>query len=78
MQELQALTGDLPVSWTMVHEQHASLFVPHEVNFSEAMGKVIAGIQVHDIKINETNTDDIVRGIYQSGSAEVKNGAIGL
>jgi ABC-2 type transport system ATP-binding protein len=69
---LSALTAHLPVKWSIQNEAQASLFVPHEVNLSEAMAVVLAGSQVRDIKINETNTDDIVRSIYQAGSATVE------
>lgn len=70
---LQQLTSTMKVAWTRENEFTATLFVPHEVNFSEAMGLVVGGAQIRDIKIFETNTDDIVRGIYQTGSAEVKD-----
>ncbi|HIW32052.1 MAG TPA: ATP-binding cassette domain-containing protein [Candidatus Paenibacillus intestinavium] len=69
--QLQALTKSLAVSWTRENEYSAKLFVPHEVSFSDAMGLVVGGAHIRDIKIFETNTDDIVRGIYQTGSAEV-------
>lgn len=69
--QLTALTNHLPVKWTVQHEAQASLFVPHDINLSEAMALVLSGTQVRDIKINETNTDDIVRSIYQAGSTAV-------
>lgn len=68
---LQALTEGMNVSWTMENEVTAKLFVPHEVSVSDAMARVVGGADIRDIKIFETNTDEIVRGIYQSGSAEV-------
>jgi len=70
MNKLQGLIEGLPVSWTIENEFTAKLFVPHEVSFSEAMARVVGGTSIRDIKIFETNTDDIVRGIYQTGSAE--------
>lgn len=69
--QLNHITQGLAVSWTRENEYSAKLFVPHEVSFSEAMGVVVGGANIRDIKIFETNTDDIVRGIYQTGSAEV-------
>ncbi|MCR8660108.1 ABC transporter ATP-binding protein [Paenibacillus endoradicis] len=69
--QLQALTKSIAVSWTRENEYSAKLFVPNEVSFSDAMGLVVGGANIRDIKIFETNTDDIVRGIYQTGSAEV-------
>lgn len=71
---LEQLTHSLNVSWTRENEYTAKLFVPHEVNFSEAMGVVVGGANIRDIKIFETNTDDIVRGIYQTGSADAGGG----
>lgn len=70
---LQSLTAGMNVSWTRENEYSAKLFVPHEVSFSEAMGVVVGGANIRDIKIFESNTDDIVRGIYQTGSAEVNH-----
>jgi len=69
--QLQALTKSIAVSWNRENEYSAKLFVPNEVSFSDAMGLVVGGANIRDIKIFETNTDDIVRGIYQTGSAEV-------
>ncbi|MEK3884833.1 ABC transporter ATP-binding protein [Paenibacillus sp. PL2-23] len=68
--KLQSLTEGLAVSWTMENDVTAKLFVPHEVSVSEAMARVVSGADIRDIKIFETNTDEIVRGIYQSGSAD--------
>ncbi|URN95148.1 MAG: ATP-binding cassette domain-containing protein [Candidatus Pristimantibacillus lignocellulolyticus] len=69
--QLKDLTKSIAVSWTRENEYSAKLFVPNEVSFSDAMGLVVGGANIRDIKIFETNTDDIVRGIYQTGSAEV-------
>ncbi|RIX60472.1 ATP-binding cassette domain-containing protein [Paenibacillus nanensis] len=68
---LQELTQGLAVDWSMENEVTAKLFVPHEVSVSEAMARVVSGADIRDIKIFETNTDEIVRGIYQSGSADI-------
>ncbi|MCR2804475.1 ABC transporter ATP-binding protein [Paenibacillus soyae] len=70
--KLQMLTEGLEVSWTVENELTAKLFVPHEVSVSEAMARVVGGADIRDIKIFETNTDEIVRGIYQSGSADAE------
>ena len=40
------------------------------MNVSDALARVVGGVSdIRDIKITETNTDEIVREIYQSGSA---------
>jgi ABC-2 type transport system ATP-binding protein len=66
---LQQLTTGMNVAWTLENDVTAKMFVPHEVSVSDAMGRVVSGAEIRDIKIFETNTDEIVREIYQSGSA---------
>ncbi len=67
--KLKQLTDKLNVTWTVENELTAKMFVPHAVSVSEAMAAVVGGADIRDIKIFETNTDEIVREIYQSGSA---------
>lgn len=69
--KLQQLTDGINVNWMIENDVTAKLFVPHEVSVSDAMARVVGGADIRDIKIFETNTDEIVRGIYQSGSADV-------
>lgn len=68
--KLKVLTAGLDVEWRPENDVTAKLFVPHAVSVSEAMARVVGGADIRDIKIFETNTDEIVRAIYQSGSAE--------
>lgn len=68
--KLQVLTAGLDVEWMIENDVTAKLFVPHAVSVSDAMARVVGGADIRDIKIFETNTDEIVRAIYQSGSAE--------
>jgi ABC-2 type transport system ATP-binding protein len=68
--KLKVLTAGLEVEWRPENDVTAKLFVPHAVSVSEAMARVVGGADIRDIKIFETNTDEIVRAIYQSGSAE--------
>jgi ABC-2 type transport system ATP-binding protein len=67
--KLQQLTETLAVTWTMENEVTAKMWLPHAVNVSDALACVVGGVEIRDIKIIETNTDDIVRSIYSSGSA---------
>ncbi len=67
--KLQQLTETLAVTWTMENEVTAKMWLPHAVNVSDALSCVVGGVEIRDIKIIETNTDDIVRSIYSSGSA---------
>ncbi|MFD1954904.1 ATP-binding cassette domain-containing protein [Paenibacillus thailandensis] len=66
---LQGLTAGIGVEWKAENEVTATMWVPNEVNVSEALARVVGGADIRDIKIFETNTDDIVREIYSSGSA---------
>lgn len=67
--KLQQLTASLDVSWTVENDLTARMWLPHAVNVSDALACVVSGTSIRDIKIFETNTDDIVRSIYSSGSA---------
>lgn len=44
--------------------------IPLDIGVSEVLGQVVGKADITDIKIIETNTDEIVRSIYQAGSAE--------
>ncbi|MBD2871230.1 ABC transporter ATP-binding protein [Paenibacillus arenilitoris] len=66
---LKQLTDPLEVTWTLENDVTAKMWLPHSVSVSDALARVVGGAEIRDIKIFETNTDDIVRGIYQSGSA---------
>lgn len=68
--KLKELTEGMAVSWTVESDVTARLYVPHEVSVSDVMAKVVGGADIRDIKIFETNTDEIVRSIYHAGSAE--------
>ncbi|MBB3112593.1 ABC-2 type transport system ATP-binding protein [Paenibacillus phyllosphaerae] len=58
------------VAWSVDNELTATMWLPHAVNVSDALSRVVGGgSDIRDIKIVETNTDEIVREIYQSGSA---------
>ncbi|WP_282939409.1 ABC transporter ATP-binding protein [Paenibacillus sp. RC67] len=72
---LHELTHGLPVEWTMDNDRSAKVWIPQEkANVSEVLSRVVGVMSIDDIKIVETNTDDIVREIYKSGSAEAKSG----
>jgi len=68
---LRARTADMPgIEWTIAPDMTASMWVPLEINVSDALSRVVGGsADIRDIKILETNTDEIVREIYRSGSA---------
>ncbi len=68
---LRVRTSDMPgIEWTIGDDMTASMWVPLEINVSDALSRVVGGSSdIRDIKILETNTDEIVREIYRSGSA---------
>ncbi|QAY67073.1 ABC transporter ATP-binding protein [Paenibacillus protaetiae] len=72
LHQLDQLTAGLSVSWTLENEVTARMWVPNDVNVSDALARVVGGTEIRDIKIFETNTEDIVREIYSSGSSEDK------
>ncbi|EFM10260.1 ABC transporter related protein [Paenibacillus curdlanolyticus YK9] len=73
LDRLRDMTEGLGVTWTMDNDVEAGMWLPHAVNVSDALARVVgSSADIRDIKINETNTDEIVREIYQSGSAETK------
>lgn len=67
---LELWTQDMPVKWSAENDLNAKVWIPLELNVSDVLGRVVGQADITDIKIVETNTDDIVRSIYQSGSAE--------
>lgn len=71
LQQVESLTAGMDVSWKLDHERMASAFVPQAVNISEMLSQVVGSLAIVDVRIVETNTDDIVREIYKSGSADV-------
>ncbi len=76
--QLEQLTAGLPVRWKQENELTARVFVPQErANISEVLARLVSegGLHILDIKLFETGTDEIVREIYQSGSAEQRGDA---
>lgn len=68
---METLTEGLGVKWSTENELTAKVWVPSGgANVSEVLGRIVGAADLQDIKIIETQTDDIVRQIYQSGSAE--------
>jgi ABC-2 type transport system ATP-binding protein len=70
---LQELTAGLEVAWQLENELTAKVFIPqNRANVSEVLSRVVGVLDIQDIKIIETQTDDVVRQIYKSGSAEAR------
>ncbi len=68
--EVSLMTSGLDVRWSLENDLTAKVWIPREMNVSDVLSKVVGLRDISDIKIFETNTDEIVREIYQSGSAE--------
>ena len=72
LSELQRLTEGLQVTWTVENDFSARAALPQGANVSETLARVVGAVDIRDIKIDETNTDEIVREIYKTGSSEKK------
>jgi ABC-2 type transport system ATP-binding protein len=70
LRQLEEWTEGMPVTWSAENDLGAKVWIPLELNVSDVLGRVVGQADITDIKIIETNTDDIVRSIYQSGSAD--------
>ncbi|WHX48932.1 ABC transporter ATP-binding protein [Paenibacillus woosongensis] len=70
LETLRQWTAGLAVEWSAENDLNAKVWIPLELNVSDVLGRVVGQADITDIKIIETNTDEIVRSIYQSGSAE--------
>lgn len=68
--QLQAWTASLPVQWTQEGEVVATALVTADTAVSDVLTAVLSQVEILDIQISETSTDEIVRQIYSSGSAE--------
>ncbi|MCU6793490.1 ABC transporter ATP-binding protein [Paenibacillus sp. WQ 127069] len=74
LDRLRELTQGMDVHWSADDEGTARVWIPQNgANVSDVLSRVVGVMNIEDIKITETNTDDIVREIYKSGSAEVKS-----
>jgi len=67
-----AWTRGMNVRWTRENELTARVWIPREMNVSDVLSRVVGAAEISDIKIFETNTDEIVREIYKTGSPEAK------
>jgi ABC-2 type transport system ATP-binding protein len=71
MTTLQTLTQGLDVEWKLDNPYTAAVYVPlNRADVSLVLSRLVAVLVIEDIKIIETNTEDIVKEIYKSGSAE--------
>lgn len=75
--QLQQLTEGLAVNWSTENDFLAKCWVPVDrTNVSTVLGRIVVDLEIRDIKIVETNTDDIVREIYRTGTTETGDGSV--
>ncbi len=68
LERLKALTRGLEVNWSLDNELTARVWIPQQLTgVSDVLARVVGAMNIEDIKIVETNTDDIVREIYKTG-----------
>ncbi|MEK0312742.1 ABC transporter ATP-binding protein [Cohnella sp. 56] len=71
LERLETLTAGLDVKWSREEGGFsAKVWIPLEINVSEVLSRVVGTMEISDIKIIETNTEEIVREIYRTGSAQ--------
>nr|WP_207952364.1 ABC transporter ATP-binding protein [Paenibacillus turpanensis] len=71
LDELAGITAGINgVRWTQENELTCKVWLPRgTVSVSQVIGSVVQSFEISDMQIHETNTDDIVKEIYKSGSA---------
>ncbi|WP_046216322.1 ABC transporter ATP-binding protein [Paenibacillus wulumuqiensis] len=69
-EQLNGWTMGLPVTWTQESDLVATALVPADMAVSDVFSRILSQAEVTDVQISETSTDEIVRQIYSSGSAE--------
>jgi ABC-2 type transport system ATP-binding protein len=69
--KLQHLTSGLPVKWEMDEKGQIFSALTDDVDevISQIIARVVSVLKVKDVKINETSTEEIIRNIYEKGSA---------
>jgi ABC-2 type transport system ATP-binding protein len=71
-QELMELTGHLPVSWEKDNEVKYRAVLGHaDVTVSDLLSSIVSKLDVKDLRVEETSTEEIVQKIYQKGFAHV-------
>ncbi|RHW33335.1 ATP-binding cassette domain-containing protein [Neobacillus notoginsengisoli] len=68
---LQQLTKGMPVKWEM--DEKGQIFTAQMEDIdeviSQVISKVVSAFKIRDIKINEISTEEIIRNIYERGTA---------
>ncbi|MDF2670349.1 MAG: ATP-binding cassette protein [Paenibacillus sp.] len=71
IERFEELTQGLEARWSKDNDYAVRAWLPLEkANVSAILARVVSAVDIKDIQIHEPNTDDIVREIYKTGSAE--------
>lgn len=74
--DVAAATAELPARWREKDGLvHVAEFSRRDVRTAEVIRAVVNARQVHDLRIEEQDIEEIVRGIYRRGSTGVEAGA---
>ncbi|MBN6187913.1 ATP-binding cassette domain-containing protein [Aneurinibacillus sp. BA2021] len=72
VEELERLTGALPVTWQKENAlRFRAVFGEENVAVSDLLSRIISRYEVKDISIETVSTEEIVRNIYEEGIAHV-------
>lgn len=71
LEALKNLTIGLPVKWELDEKEHIYSAMLEDIDelISQVIAKVVAAFKIKDIKMNETSTEEIIRNIYEKGTA---------
>jgi ABC-2 type transport system ATP-binding protein len=69
LSSVEKITEGQQVRWSQESEYAMRATLPRGANVSDTIGRVVSATELRDIKIFETNTDEIVREIYKTGEA---------
>ncbi|RDU35922.1 daunorubicin ABC transporter ATP-binding protein [Neobacillus piezotolerans] len=68
---LQHVTTGMPVKWEMDEKGQVFTAQTDDIDevISQVISRVVSSFKIKDIKINEISTEEIIRNIYEKGSA---------
>ncbi|HJV45579.1 MAG TPA: ATP-binding cassette domain-containing protein [Bacillota bacterium] len=71
-EELYALTKQLPVVWEQENPvKYRAILQDSTITVSDLLSNIVAKLDVKDLRVEETSTEEIVQKIYQKGFAHV-------
>lgn len=67
LEQLQALTKGLSVTWVKQTDRRVSAILDNGVSVSKVLSHLVERVPIRDVQIEEDSTEEIVRKIYQGG-----------